>query len=86
MPVLSKFYGIVIRLLACRSLDARIHAVYGENELVIGLWPLRVVSGDAPMRVRTMVLEWATLHQQELLMAWNGCLHGSMPKAIQPLE
>jgi uncharacterized protein DUF4160 len=85
MPVISKFYGIVIRMLCARPLDARFHAIYGESELVVSIWPLRIIQGDAPSRVRDMVLEWAAKHQQELIAAWQRCQHGVAPLRIDPL-
>ena len=57
MPVLSKFYGIVIRMVFTRSFTAHFHAIYGQWELVVGISPLRVIQGDAPGRVRDMVLD-----------------------------
>ena len=73
MPVLSKFYGIVIRMLRAQGFAARFHAIYENTELVVGVRPLRIIQGDAPRRVRELVLEWAAQHQQELLIAWNRC-------------
>ena len=85
MPVISKFYGIVIRMLCIRSLGARFHAIYNDSELVVGIWPLTIIQGDAPGRVREMVLEWAAQHQQELLATWNRGSFGQRPFAIAPL-
>lgn len=85
MPVISKFYGIVIRMLFARQLGARIHAFYGDSELVLSIWPLKVLQGDAPARVRCMVLDWARRHQQELLLDWNLCQLHQRPMAITPL-
>ena len=48
MPVLSKFNGIVIRMLLDRTFGMRLHAFYGDTELVIGLNPPRVIQGDVP--------------------------------------
>ena len=86
MPVISKFYGIVIRMLGARLLDARFHAIYEDSELVVGIWPLKIIDGDAPRRVREMVLEWAANHQQELLSAWQRCQYGLTPIHIAPLR
>ena len=86
MPVISKFYGIVIRIMGGDPLQPRFHAIYGDTELVVTIWPLRVVQGNAPRRVSDMVLEWATAHQQELLSAWNRCRFGMAPQLISPLE
>lgn len=85
MPVLSRFYGIVIRMWCVRSLQARFHAIYGDTELVVGIWPLRILQGDVPHHVREMVLAWAAQHQQELLAAWNQCVSGLKPEPIRPL-
>jgi hypothetical protein len=86
MPVISKFYGIVIRMLLVRPFAAHFHAIYGDSELVVGLNPLKILQGDAPRRVRAMVLEWAEQHQAELQEAWRRLGSAEGPQAIQPLE
>ena len=86
MPTISKFYGIVIRMMRLREFGARFHAIYENSELVVNLWPLRIVAGEAPARVQQMVLEWATQHQEELLMAWHKLQSGEPPMAIEPLK
>jgi len=85
MPVISKFYGIVIRMLFIRPFVAHFHAFYGDCELVVGINPLKVLQGDAPRRVRSMVIEWALQHQRELLEDWSrlGSAQGAQP--IEPL-
>jgi hypothetical protein len=85
MPVLSKFYGVVVRMLFAPVLGAHFHAIYGEYELVVAIEPLCIIQGDAPARIRTMVLEWAAQHQEELLRAWRRCQVGLRPQAIAPL-
>ena len=82
MPVLAKFYGIVIRMLCARSLGARFHAFYANHELVIHIGSLQVVGGETPDWVRAKVLHWATLHQRELLEAWNSCRRHRIPRQI----
>jgi len=86
MPVLSKFYGIVIRMLFNRSFAAHFHAIYNNWELIVGVAPLRIIQGDAPGRVRAMVLEWAAEHQEELLQAWNRLSAAQQPLPIAPLK
>ena len=86
MPTISKFYGIVIRMMRLREFGARFHAIYENSELVVNLWPLRIVAGEAPTRVQQMVLEWATAHQEELLVAWHRIQSGEPPMAIEPLK
>jgi len=86
MPIISKFYGIVIRMMRLRGFGARFHAIYDNSELVVSLWPLQIVHGEAPLRVKDMVLEWAAQHQQELLTTWNKIQAGETPVAIEPLQ
>jgi hypothetical protein len=86
MPVLSKFYGIVIRMVFIRRFAAHFHAIYGHCELVVGIAPLIVIQGDAPGRVRDMVLEWASDHQHELLENWRRCSAALPPMPIEPLR
>ncbi len=86
MPVLSKFYGIVIRMLFIRPFAAHFHAIYENCELIVGVSPLRIIQGDAPGRVRAMVLEWAAQHEEELLQAWHRLSAAQQPKPIEPLK
>lgn len=85
MPILSKFYGIVIRMAFDQAAGARIHASYGSSEIVVGLNPLRILQGDAPERVRALVLEWASAHYVELLDAWKRCAAAEPATPIAPL-
>jgi hypothetical protein len=86
MPVISKFYGIVIRMLFLPPFAARFYAFYNGSELIVNIAPLRILQGDAPQRVRVMVLEWARLHQQELQEAWEQLQKSKIPLQIAPLE
>ena len=85
MPVISKFYGIVIRIFFKQMFEAHFHAICGDNEIMVGIAPVRIINGEAPERVRGMVLEWAAQHQRELLQAWNQCRLARAPLQIAPL-
>ena len=84
MPVLSKFYGVVVRMLFAPLLGARFHAIYGDQELVISIQPLAVIQGEVPESVRRMVLEWARRHEKDLMSAWRRCAAGLKPQVIAP--
>lgn len=86
MPVLSKFYGIVIRMWFIQPFTAHFHAFYQDNELVVGINPVAILQGSAPRRVCDMVLEWATQHQRELSEAWRHLGRAQTVEPIQPLE
>lgn len=86
MPEISRFYGIVVKMYYNDHAPPHFHAEYGEHEIVIGLTPIAVLAGDVPVRVRSMVVEWAALHQQELLDNWERCRNAQAPRRIEPLE
>jgi hypothetical protein len=85
MPVISKFYGIVIRMLFIRPFVAHFHAFYGDCELVVGINPLKIIQGDVPCRARSMVMEWALQHQRELLEDWSRLSRAQSAQPIEPL-
>lgn len=86
MPVISRFYGIIIRLLRLPGSIGRIYANYGEHELVLDLPTLEIVDGSAPLRVQSMVLEWARAHHEEIEYAWRQLQERNTPATIEPLR
>jgi len=86
MPVISQFYGIVIRMFFNDHSPPHFHAVYGEHEVMVSITPIRVIGGAAPSRVVSLLLEWAALHQDELLGDWERCRTGKNPLPVPPLD
>lgn len=86
MPTISQFYGIAIRMFYNDHAPPHFHAVYGEYELIVGISPIAILAGSAPGRVRSMVLEWAALRQQELQDNWSRCRNADAPEPVPPLE
>ena len=44
------------------------------------------LEGDLPRRALSLILDWAELHQQELLLDWELCTKKQMPNKIEPLK
>lgn len=86
MPVISRFYGIIIRMFFADHAPPHFHAMYGEDELVVAISPIRVLEGRTSARVQSMVLEWAALHQEELVEDWERCRNAEAPFPINPLD
>lgn len=61
------------------------HARYGEYQILVGIDTLSVMRGNFPSRALGMVIEWASLHQKELMDAWNRLRDSRLPEKIQPL-
>jgi hypothetical protein len=62
------------------------HAVYGDSEAVVQISPIGFIGGQLPPRASSLVLEWAALHQDELLADWRRCRDRLAPVPIAPLE
>ncbi len=56
------------------------HAEYAEHEALIDVNTLTVFSGQLSPRAIALVIEWATLHKNELLSDWEKA------KSLDPLE
>lgn len=88
MPVISSFYGILIKMFFGDHAPPHFHAEYGEHRAVFGIRDLGIMEGSLPPKALGLVVEWASLHQEELLKNWailSGNAEGTFTK-IQPLQ
>lgn len=85
MPTISTFYGIVIQMLWRDHNPPHFHALYGGDEVLIELRTFDILEGSLPRRALQMVMEWARVHQPELLEDWELCRLKQRPKTIAPL-
>jgi len=86
MPTISAFYGIIIRMFFNDHAPAHFHAEYAEHKAVIDIQTLKILQGDLPRRAAQLVLDWAELHQEELLEDWQLCQSKQQPNPIAPLK
>lgn len=84
MPVLSKFYGIVIRMYYLQSEHnpPHIHASYNEHAAVIDFMTGEVIEGKLPTKALAMVQEWTVIHKEELKTMWET----QEFRGLEPLE
>ena len=86
MPEISRFFGIIIYIYYNEHQPAHFHAVYGEYEALIMIDTLSILSGHLPARALGLVMEWASLHQEELRAIWNQAIHHEKLEKIDPLQ
>lgn len=73
MPVLARFYGIVIRMYL-RDADhnpPHIHAIYGDDAAAFDIRTGELLDGSLPHRACGMVREWMDENREALLMIWE---------------
>jgi hypothetical protein len=85
MPEICRFYGIVIKMYFADHAPPHFHAEYAEHEARIAIDSLAVISGKLPARAMGLVVEWATLHQQELSELWARASRLEQLHRIDPL-
>jgi hypothetical protein len=86
MPEISRFYGISILFHTREHPPAHFHAEYQGYEAVFDIATLRLAQGRLPPRARSLVVEWAALHREELMNTWAELRAGRMPEKIAPLD
>ena len=86
MPEISRFYGIVIKMFFDDHNPPHFHALYGEHEVLIDINTFAVFAGHLPPRALGLVIEWATLHQDELLNDWERAQGQEPLSKIEPLK
>jgi len=86
VPEISRFFGIVIKMFFDDHNPPHFHAEYGDALALIDIRNLSVFSGRLPPRAMGLVIEWATLHQQELLTNWESARAQQEMQRIVPLE
>jgi hypothetical protein len=86
MPRISTFYGIVIWMYWDDHNPPHFHATYGEFEILINITDFSVYAGYLPSRAFGLLMEWTSIHQEELLMNWELMRQSLSLKTIEPLK
>jgi hypothetical protein len=86
VPVLSAFFGILIRMFYEDHAPPHFHVEYAEFKAVIELETGRVLGGQLPIRCRTLVEEWRNQNLPALRAAWEATGTSRPPKRIKPLR
>lgn len=73
MPVISRFYGIIIRMYFQQKEHnpPHIHALYEENVAAIDIQSGDILEGNLPPKALAMVREWIAIHKNDLLNMWE---------------
>ena len=71
MPTISTFYGILIRMFFNDHSPPHFHVEYGEFKATVDIQQLEIKCGVLPKRAQCLVLDWAKLHQLELIHDWE---------------
>ncbi len=86
MPEISRFLGIIIRMYYVDHPPKHFHAHYKEFVGLISIESCEMIEGNLPKRALKLVLEWASIHKEELLSNWELAEKRKPLNKIEPLE
>lgn len=86
MPVISRFFGIVITMNFNDHAPPHFHVRYGGQKALIAIETLGVIRGHLSPRVLGLVVEWASQHQAELAANWDLAMRQQPLNLIPSLE
>jgi len=86
MPVISRFFGIVIAFYWEDHPPPHFHAKYSGDEAIIEIGTGSVLRGSLPRRALSLVEEWRTMHVDELRDNWERARRREPLVYVDPLE
>jgi hypothetical protein len=86
LPEICRFFGIIVRLHYRDHHPPHFHATHQGRKVEISIETLAVLDGSISSRALGLVVEWASLHQGELSLAWQAAASGRPPGRIPPLS
>ncbi len=85
MPIISRFFGIIISMYWRDHAPPHFHAKYGDDEIIVQI-ESGAITGRMATRAIFMVQEWRELHKDELMQNWRLAEQKTALKRIEPLE
>ncbi len=89
MPVVSMFYGIIIRMFYMDNKEhhlPHIHVEFGETNSVVSIPDGKVLAGKLPKNKQKLVDAWIEIHKDELMADWKLAVQGQNIFKIEGLK
>lgn len=86
MPEISRFLGIIVAMYYKEHNPPHFHVRYNEHRAAISINDLALLEGKLPPKVLSLVIEWASMHKDELIEDWYLAKQLDTLKPIAPLE
>jgi hypothetical protein len=86
MPEICRFYGIIIAIFYSEHNPPHFHARYADQKASISIRDLAIMEGSLPPRALGLVMEWAAMHKEDLMSAWQKAANNQQPGKIDPLS
>lgn len=70
MPVISSFFGIIIRMNFREHNPPHLHAEYQGNNAVFNFYG-EITEGTMPNKQKKLIVAWIEIHKDELIANWQ---------------
>jgi hypothetical protein len=71
MPIISYFFGIIIRMYHDDHNPPHIHVEYQGFEAFVLIETGEIYQGNLPKKAAKLVAEWCAEHKEELMQDWE---------------
>lgn len=85
MPEVSRFLGTTIYMYFNDHNPPHFHVKYESYRAIIGIDDLRIIEGNLPPKALSLVVEWTSIHKNELIKNWNNLIKNGTFNKIKPL-
>jgi hypothetical protein len=85
MPIISRFFGIIIYMYWRDHAPPHFHAKYGGQEIIVEI-ENGTITGKMSKRAIAMIQEWRESHMDELMTDWKLAEEKKTLNRIDPLE
>ncbi len=86
MPIISIFFGIVIRINFFDHAPPHLHAAYGDAEALFDIRTGKVIAGRLARRETRYVVEWLVKNHTDLMRNWDLAVSGQPTFRIEGLS
>ncbi|MCE2892966.1 MAG: DUF4160 domain-containing protein [Flammeovirgaceae bacterium] len=89
MPVISMFYGIIVRMFFMDNKEHKlphVHIEHAEWQAVVSIPDCEVLAGDFPKKKLKLVNAWMEIHHDELMANWKLAVSGQPVFDIEALK
>jgi len=89
MPVISMFYGLIIRMYFFDDEQHKlphIHVEYQGMQAVFSIPDGELIAGDLPKPKNRLIQAWIEIHREDLMADWALALEGQPVFKIDPLK
>jgi len=89
MPVISMFYGIIVRMFYMDDKQHKlphIHVEYQDYTAVLSIPESKIIAGKFPKDKLKLIKAWSEIHKDELLADWKLAVEGNAVFKIDALK